>query len=155
MTVSPFPSRLARGLCAAAGAFLAVSAWATPAAAQEDPGTVTWSVRPANETGEDGRAWVEQELDPGETATEHLAVHNLSDQEVTFRISAADAYFQENGRFIVRACNAHQELVEALDYLLQQTVDMDLAYGIELTEGEREARAKALAAIEKAYGQAA
>jgi len=38
-------------------------------------------------------------------------------------------------------------LIEALDYLLRQTVDMDLEYGIELTEGEQEARTKALAAI--------
>ena len=57
--------------------------------------------------------------------------------------------------FIVRACNAHEELVEALDYLLAQTVDMDLAFGIELTEGEREARRKALATIQKACGKAA
>ena len=30
------------------------------------------------------------------------------------------------------------ELIEALDYLLEQTVDMDLNHGIELTEGEKE-----------------
>ncbi|MCD0443155.1 DUF916 domain-containing protein [Glycomyces sp. A-F 0318] len=75
---------------------------AGPAAAQSnggDAGTVTWSVRPADDSGEDGRAWVEQELDPGETATEHMAIHNLSDQEVTFRLSAADGYFGDNGRF--------------------------------------------------------
>lgn len=39
-------------------------------------------------------------------------------------------------------------LLEALEYLLQQTVDSDLAAGIELTEGESEAREMALAAIE-------
>jgi hypothetical protein len=39
-------------------------------------------------------------------------------------------------------------LCEALDYVLDQTVDQDLAFGIELTEGEAEAREKALAAIE-------
>jgi hypothetical protein len=37
-----------------------------------------------------------------------------------------------------------------LDYLLAQTVDQDLKYGIGLTEGEEDARAKALAAIAKA-----
>lgn len=42
------------------------------------------------------------------------------------------------------------ELVAALDYLLQQTVDMDLKYGIGLTEGEEEARARALAVIARA-----
>jgi hypothetical protein len=45
---------------------------------------------------------------------------------------------------------AGPDLLEALDYLLQQTVDQDLKYGICLSEGEEEARAKALAAIAKA-----
>ena len=52
-----------------------------------------------------------------------------------------------------RLIAAAPELLEALDYLLEQTVDMDLKYGIGLTEGERDARAKALAAIAKATGQ--
>ena len=51
-----------------------------------------------------------------------------------------------------RLIAAAPELLAALDSLLNQTVDMDLAYGIELTEGEQEAREKALAAIEKACG---
>ena len=42
------------------------------------------------------------------------------------------------------------DLREALDYLLQQTIDQDLKHGITLTEGEEDARAKALAAIAKA-----
>lgn len=45
------------------------------------------------------------------------------------------------------------ELLEALDYLLEMTVDQDLKYGIELTEGEEDARQKALAAIAKARGE--
>jgi len=58
------------------------------------------------------------------------------------------------------ACEYHRyltcgALIEALDYLLEQTVDQDIAYGIELTEGEQEARQKALDAIAKANGQAA
>jgi hypothetical protein len=94
-------SRTARALLATAVAFLPAVGIPVPATAQagEDAGTVTWSVRPADESGEDGRSWVEQELDPGETATEYMAIHNLSDQEVTFRVSAADGYFQDNGRF--------------------------------------------------------
>jgi hypothetical protein len=43
-----------------------------------------------------------------------------------------------------------QELLEALDYLLEQTVDQDLKYGIELSEGEEDARQRALAVIAKA-----
>jgi hypothetical protein len=114
MMAPSFPSKVARGLFAAAAAFLVVSGPAVPAAAQtpgEDSGTVTWSVRPADESGEDGRSWVEQELDPGAIATEHLAVHNLSDQDVTFRLSAADGYFQENGRFSMLPSD--QESVDA------------------------------------------
>lgn len=42
------------------------------------------------------------------------------------------------------------ELIEALHVLLQETVDMDLKYGITLSEGEEEARAKALSAIARA-----
>ncbi len=57
--------------------------------------------------------------------------------------------------FIARACTAHDELIEALDYLLKQTVDQDLEHGIELTEGEKEARSKALAAFKNANAQAA
>jgi hypothetical protein len=114
MMVPSFLSRAVHGLCAAGAVFLVVSGAAVPAAAQtagEDPGTVTWSVRPADESGEDGRSWVEQELDPGEHATEHLAIHNLSEQDVTFRLSAADGYFQENGRFSMLPSD--QESVDA------------------------------------------
>jgi hypothetical protein len=104
----------ARGLLMAAASLLLVAGPAVPAAAQangEDTGTVTWSVRPADESGEDGRSWVEQELDPGETATEYMAVHNLSETEVTFRISAADGYFQDNGRFSMMP--SHEPSVDA------------------------------------------
>jgi len=49
-----------------------------------------------------------------------------------------------------RLRNAAPLLLEALDCLLAQTVDQDLKYGIGLSEGEEDARAKALAAIAKA-----
>jgi hypothetical protein len=45
---------------------------------------------------------------------------------------------------------AAPKLLRALDYLLEQTVDMDLKYGITLSEGERDARAVALAAFAEA-----
>jgi hypothetical protein len=56
---------------------------------------------------------------------------------------------QESHRLIAAA----PDLLAALDYLLEQTVDMDLKHGIELTEGETEAREQALAAIKKATNQ--
>lgn len=40
------------------------------------------------------------------------------------------------------------EMSDALNYLLAQTVDQDLAHGIELTEGEIEARQRAIRAIQ-------
>src|SRR5438270_6600193 len=49
-----------------------------------------------------------------------------------------------------RLIAAAPELLEALDYLLAQSVDMDLKHGIGLSEGEEDARAKALAAIARA-----
>jgi hypothetical protein len=63
-----------------------------------DP-AVTWSVQPADDTGVDGRAWIEQTLDPGDSAIERLAVHNFSDHAVDFRLAAADGFFNQNGRF--------------------------------------------------------
>jgi hypothetical protein len=42
------------------------------------------------------------------------------------------------------------EMRESLDYLLQQTVDQDLKHGITLTEGEEDARQRALAVIARA-----
>ncbi len=60
---------------------------------------MTWSVSPSDETGPDGRAWVELALDPGQTITEHLAVRNLGDAPVTFALTAADGYFTPTGRF--------------------------------------------------------
>ena len=44
------------------------------------------------------------------------------------------------------------ELFSALDYLLAQTVDMHLSDGIELTDGEARARARALAIIARING---
>ena len=47
------------------------------------------------------------------------------------------------------------KLLEALDYLLTQTVDMDLQYVVMLSEGEEDARAMASSAIAEATGRAA
>lgn len=83
---------------------------ATPAVAAEGD-TVTWSVRPGDANGEDGRAWVEWEADPGQSRSEHLAVTNHGDDAVRFRLSAADGYFTDTGRF--NMLPADQESVAA------------------------------------------
>lgn len=91
-----------RGLCAA-GLLLALVASIVlvpgPSWADVEDEPVTWSVAPADEQGPDGRFKIEHELDPGEQVQEYLAVHNLSDHDVTFGLSAADGYFTRNGRF--------------------------------------------------------
>lgn len=85
--------------------------------------TVTWMVRPSDGVGEDGRSWIEQELDPGETVTEHLIVRNLSRRAVTFQLSAADGYFTETGRF--NMLTADQESIDAGTWIeIAETVDV-------------------------------
>lgn len=59
----------------------------------------SWSVRPADATGPDGRSWAELEVDPGEVVHEHLAVRNLGKVDATFLITAKDGYSTESGRF--------------------------------------------------------
>ena len=55
---------------------------------------------------------------------------------------------------LIRELRAQRdELRDALDYLLTQTVDQDLKYGLTLSEGETEARDKAIIAIARAVGQ--
>ena len=49
-----------------------------------------------------------------------------------------------------RLIAAAPDFLDALYYLLEQTVEMDLKYGIGLSEGEEDAQKKALAAIAKA-----
>lgn len=88
-------------------ALAAVLAPLTPlsaAAADDDP--VRWSVAPADAAGTDGRRAVEHELAPGESVDEHFAVRNLSEQEITFRITAADGFFTQTGRFDILADTA-------------------------------------------------
>ena len=70
----------------------------SPASAA-DTSDITWSVRPADQSGADGRSWIELSLAPGQDATDFMAVRNFSDETVTFAIAAADGYFTDAGRF--------------------------------------------------------
>jgi hypothetical protein len=101
---------------------------------------------------------------PGPWTYDWLEQHEPTDI-AAFRIDStvewdtvADVFEQDgegragaNARLIAAA----PELLEALDYLLAQTVDQELAFGIELTEGEKKAHERALSAIAKATGAAA
>lgn len=92
------------GVVAALGVFVAPSSPASAAGGEgadaEGAGdTISWSVAPSNADGPDGRSWMELQLAPGTTADEHLAIHNLSGSDVTFRVDAQDGYFTDGGRF--------------------------------------------------------
>lgn len=76
----------------------AVLTAAAPAAAEE-AAPVSWSVSPADASGPDGRLAVEHSIDPGASVDDHFAVRNLGAEEVTFRLSAADGFYNRNGRF--------------------------------------------------------
>jgi hypothetical protein len=69
---------------------------------------------------------------------------------VPVRIGEVVSNVQNQAEANARLIAGAPDLLEALDYLLEQTVDMDMKYGIALSEGEDDARAKALAAIAKA-----
>ncbi len=105
-TLSLF-ARAALGLAAALLAPLLV----VPAAHAAPDGDITWAVTPADESGPDDRGVVEQELDPGQSRDDFLAVRNLSLTEVTFTLSSADGYYTENGRF--NMLPSDQESVDA------------------------------------------
>ena len=82
------------------GAIIALGATAPAlAAGADDAPAVRWSVKPANETGPDGRTFVENVLDPGQSVDDHFAVHNVSDQAVEFQLTAADGFYTRTGRF--------------------------------------------------------
>ena len=121
--------RMIHFLRRAAIAVVALSALllsAVPAAHADEvdvDGDITWMVRPSDGTGEDGRSWIELELDPGETIDEHLLVRNLSPSTVTFRLSAADGYFTDTGRF--NMLTSDRESVDAGTWIdIQDTVEV-------------------------------
>lgn len=85
-------------------AFCAALLAALPAAAATDePPDLRWSVTPADESGPDDRRVVEHELDPGETVEDRFAVRNISEEEVTFTLTAADGFYTRTGRFDILA----------------------------------------------------
>ncbi|WP_404434620.1 DUF916 domain-containing protein [Microbacterium lacus] len=92
-------------------------------AADQPEGEITWMVRPSDGAREDGRSWVELELDPGESVDEYLLVRNLSPSTVTFHLSAADGYFTDTGRF--NMLTSDQTSVDAGTWIdIQDTVEV-------------------------------
>ncbi len=104
----------------AAGRTARSTAAGTPSPA---PDVITWSVRPADAAGPDGRAWVEQTLSPGESVTEHLAIHSYATEPVTFTMRAADGYLTDTGRFTI--VDSDQASTDAGAWIkVQETVDV-------------------------------
>ena len=86
-------------LAAALGLVGILVAPVAAAADESDPADVRWSVTPADESGRDDRLSIQHALEAGESATDHIAVRNLGDEEATFRLSAADGFTTRSGRF--------------------------------------------------------
>ncbi|WP_460798718.1 COG1470 family protein [Microbacterium sp. GXF0217] len=68
-------------------------------AAESPSEAVSWSVSPADATGDDGRVSIQHVLDPGESVDEHVVVRNLGASDVVFSLSAADGFYTDAGRF--------------------------------------------------------
>jgi hypothetical protein len=80
--------------------------WTSSAAhAAADDDEVRWSVVPSDESGPDGRRAVELDVDPGEVVEDHFAVRNIGDREVVFSLTAADGFYNRNGRFDILAAD--------------------------------------------------
>ncbi len=87
-------------MIALAAALALFAAPVLPATAAEDaPPAVRWSVSPADESGPDGRTAAEHTLDPGEAVDDRFAVRNVSEESVTFSLTAADGFYTRTGRF--------------------------------------------------------
>lgn len=85
--------------------------------------TITWMVRPSDGEREDGRSWIELELDPGQVVHEYLLVRNLSRSTVAFTLAAADGYFTSTGRF--NMASAGEESTGAGSWItIQDTVEV-------------------------------
>lgn len=115
--------RLRVAAAALIGAVFAVG-MATPAFAGADDETpVRWSVTPADEAGPDGRTFVENTLDPGESVDDHFAVRNVSDETVEFALLAADGFYTSTGRFDILPSD--EESVDAGTWItLPDTVEV-------------------------------
>jgi hypothetical protein len=94
--------------------------------------------------------------------TDRYITHQLADDPATygpdagkFIVTSHDRELEFSGPMSQSDAAAYAAVLSALDYLLEQTVDQDLKYGIGLSEGEEDARKKALAALELATGRMA
>ena len=74
-------------------------------------------------------------------------------EEYDFCLEFNETVTAAEERSVLALLEAAPQLLVALAYLLEQTIDQDLKYGIELTEGEEEAHTQARAALAVARGE--
>lgn len=84
-------------LTAACVATLVPLTVAGPADAAEDPGLVTWGVRPADTDQGANRPNYAYALDPGTVLADALIVSNYTDRPLVFAVYAADGFVTEEG----------------------------------------------------------
>ncbi|UOE44021.1 DUF916 domain-containing protein [Agromyces larvae] len=97
--VAPLCSRVIAAIAVllSVGAGGVLAGTSSAAAADEPP--VSWSVAPAGADGPDGRFSVEHEIEAGRSIDDFFAVRNLGGEAATFALSAADGFYNDNGRF--------------------------------------------------------
>jgi hypothetical protein len=71
------------------------------AVAENDVGPQTWALVPANAEGPDGRGQLDYVAQPGEHLTDHVAVRNLGEAEITLTLYAQDAVAGQGNAFEV------------------------------------------------------
>ncbi|GAA1743637.1 WxL protein peptidoglycan domain-containing protein [Aeromicrobium alkaliterrae] len=90
-------------LIAALGLALIVSATvatAAPVSREGEAPVAEWSIQPSTSAGPDGRPRYEYAVAPGTTISDWVSISNYSDQELTFRVHAADAMTEyDTGNF--------------------------------------------------------
>lgn len=62
-------------------------------------GGMTWAVRPVGPKGPSGRDYFVYNASPGQTIKDEVAISNLSDRTLTFRVYATDAFNTADGSF--------------------------------------------------------
>jgi len=124
-----------RAMLSLLGMFTLLSLLSLPTTALADgdaePPPIRWAVTPADSVGGEDRVSIQRALDPGESAIDSITVQNLSEREVTFRLSAADGFTTSQGRFDMLASD--QESTAAGTWIdIADTVTVDAGESVDV-----------------------
>ncbi|SNY61446.1 WxL protein peptidoglycan domain-containing protein [Paractinoplanes atraurantiacus] len=106
----------------AATALTLAAVLAPPTPAHAD--ALTWSVSPSGPKGPSGRTALDYKLDPGATLSDHIAVTNHSQEPLTLRLYASDAFTTPSGGFDLLAAGATPKDTGAWIKLARTTVTL-------------------------------